>query len=185
MNNLKTLKYQTFFFLLFFLKTFFSFLFMQDFKESLLVFLDVMNRKDTTIQYTVELKIKSKYLKFLASNSVLCTISISFEKHQQRNKVKLIYNHPPTLYEYSKVFRTYTKCTEKRHNRVKLTNREARYSGNVNKPKINNQNNTKNTEIAKFPCLRIFGLKLQRKLKKIHRNCTYMDSKPEVHLMAR
>lgn len=103
---------------------------------------------------------------------MLCTISISFEKHQQRNKVKLIYNHPPTLYEYSKVFRTYTKCTEKRHNRGKLTNREARYSGNVKKPKINNQNNTKNTEIAKFPCLRIFGLKLQRKLKKRYRNCT-------------
>ena len=88
---------------------------MQDFKESLLVFLDVMNRKDTTIQYTVELKIKSKYLKFLASNSVLCTISISFEKHQQRNKVKLIYNHPPTLYEYSEgfshIYKMHTKKT--------------------------------------------------------------------------
>ena len=157
---------------------------MQDFKESCLVFLDVMNRRYTTIQYTVELKIKSKYLKF--SQATVCFARFqSFEKHQQRNKVKLIYNHPPTLYEYSKVFRTYTKCTEKRHNRGKLTNREARYSGNVNKPKINNQNNTKNTEIAKFPCLRIFGLKLQKKLKKRYRNCTYMDSKPEVYLMTR
>ena len=87
---------------------------MQDFKESLLVFLDAMNHRDTTIQYTVELKIKSKYLNFLASNSVVCTISISFEKHQQQNKVKLIYNHPSTLYEYSKVFRTYTKDAQKK-----------------------------------------------------------------------
>ena len=57
--------------------------------------------------------------------------------------------------------------TESEYNRNTLTNIATEYLRNINKPKSNDQNNTKNTKnIIKLPWVSILGPKLQKKLKK-------------------
>ena len=80
------------------------------------------------------------------------------------------------------VSRTYKICTEKHlqsqidflidiftkngHNRNPLTNIATEYLRNINKPKSNDQNNTKNTKNIKLPWVPILGPKLRKEFKK-------------------
>ena len=52
--------------------------------------------------------------------------------------------------------------TENGHNRNTLTNIATEYLRNINKPKSNDQNNTKNTKNIKLPWVPIFGPKLRK-----------------------
>ena len=57
--------------------------------------------------------------------------------------------------------------TENGHNRNILTNTATEYLRNINKPKSNDQNNTRNTKnIIKLPWVPILGPKLRKKFKK-------------------
>ena len=57
--------------------------------------------------------------------------------------------------------------TENRHNKNTLSNIATEYLRNINKPKSNDQNNTKNTKnIIKSPWVSILGPKLLKELKK-------------------
>ena len=54
--------------------------------------------------------------------------------------------------------------TENGHNRNTLTNIAREYLRNINKPKSNDQNNTKNTKnIIKLPWMPIHGPKIRKK----------------------
>ena len=52
--------------------------------------------------------------------------------------------------------------TENEHKRNTLTNIDTEYLRNINKPKSNDQNNTKNTKNIKLPWVPIFGPKLRK-----------------------
>ena len=57
--------------------------------------------------------------------------------------------------------------TENGHNRNTLTNIATEYLRNINKPKSNDQNNTKNTKnIIKLPWVPIRGPKFEKSLKR-------------------
>ena len=57
--------------------------------------------------------------------------------------------------------------TESEYNRNTLTNIATEYLRNINKPKSNDQNNTKNTKNSiKLPWVSTLGPKLQKKFKK-------------------
>ena len=79
------------------------------------------------------------------------------------------------------VSRTYKICTEKHlqsqidflidiftengHNKNTLINIATEYLRNINKPKSNDQNNTKNTKNIKLPWVPILGSKLRKQFK--------------------
>ena len=56
--------------------------------------------------------------------------------------------------------------TENEHNRNTLTNIATKYLRNINKPKTNDQNNTRNTKNIKLPWVPILGPKLKKNLKR-------------------
>ena len=56
--------------------------------------------------------------------------------------------------------------TENGHNRNTLTNIATEYLRNINKPKSNDQNNSKNTKNIKLPWVPILGPKLRKEFKK-------------------
>ena len=110
-------------------------------------------------------------------------ISKSFEKQIKNVQIKPNSNIAPHIaMGVLKGFlsRTYKICTEKHlqreidflidiftengHSRNTLTKIATEYLKNINKPKSNDQNNTKNTKnITKQPCVPILGPKLRKK----------------------
>ena len=94
--------------------------------------------------------------------------------------------------------RAYKMCTEKYlqseidfwidifpesgHDRNKPTNIATEYLEKTNKPKIDDQNNTKNTK--NHGC-QFMALNLKKMLKERHWNCIHIGSQSEVHLVSK
>ena len=153
-------------------------------REQSLQFLDILNSQDPSIQYTIEFENENKQLSFLdititntGNNSYDFKI---FRKTSTANiQIKPNSNIAPHIaVGVFKGFlsRAYKLCTEKhiqseidflihiftenRHNRSTLTKIATEYLQNINQPKSNDQNNTKNTKNIKLPWVPILGSKL-------------------------
>ena len=170
-----------------------------DNREQSLQFLDILNGQDPSIQYTIEFENENKQLSFLdvtitntGNNSYDFKI---FQKTSITNvQIKPTSNIAPHI--TMGVFKSflsiaYKTCTEKYfqseidflidiftengHNRNTLTNIATEYLRNTNKPKSNDQNNTKNTKnIIKLPWAPIIGPKLRKEFKK--KDCIHIRS---------
>ena len=148
-------------------------------------------KQDPSIQYTIEFENESRQLSFLdvtitntGNNSYYFKI---FQKTSTANvQIKPNSNIAPHIaMGVLKGFlsRVYKICTEKYlqseidflidiftgngHNRNTQTNIATEYLRNINKPKTNDQNNTKNTKsIIKLPWVLILGPKLRKEFRK-------------------
>ena len=152
-------------------------------REQSLQFLDILNSQDPSIQYTIDFENESKQLNFLdititntGSNSY--DFSIFWKTSLTNVQIKPSPNIAPHIAMGVFLSRANKICTEKHlqseidfsidiftengHNRNTLTNIATEYLRNINKPKSNDQNNTKNTKNIKLPWVPIFGPKLRK-----------------------
>ena len=160
-------------------------------REQSLQFLDILNSQDPSIQYTIEFENENKQLNFLdititntGNNSYDFKI---FRKTSITNvQIKPNSNIAPHIAMgvfQSFLSRAYKICTEKHiqseidflidiftengHKRNTLTNIATEYWRNINKPKSNDQNSTKNTKnIIKLPWVPILSLNFRKEFKK-------------------
>ena len=160
-------------------------------REQSLQFLDILNSQDPSKQYTIEFENENKQLSFL-DVTITNTGNNSYDLKSFRQtsvinvQIKPNSNIAPHMaMRLFKVFLSsaYKICTEKylqseidtsidifignRHNRYTLIKIAIGYLRNINKPKSNDQNNTKNTKsIVKLPWVPILGPKLRKEFKK-------------------
>ena len=160
-------------------------------REQSLQFLDILNSQDSSTQYTIELENENKQLSFLHV-TITNTGNNSYDfKIFRKTSITIVQIKPKsniTLHIAMGVFkgflsRAYKICSEKYlqseidflidiftengHSRNALTNIATEYLRNINKPKSNDQNNTKNTKnIIKLPWVPILGPKLRKEFKK-------------------
>ena len=154
-------------------------------REQSLQFLDILNSQDPSIQYTIEFENENKQLSFLdvtftntGNNSYDFKI---FRKTSVTNaQIKPNSNiAPPIAMGVFKGFlsRVYKICTEKYLQseidilidifRSALTNIDTEYLRNINKPKSNDQNNTKNTKnIINYHGCQFLVLSFEKNLKR-------------------
>ena len=160
-------------------------------REQSLQFLDILNSQDSSTQYTIELENENKQLSFLHVTITNTGNNSYYFKIFRKTSITIVQIKPKsniTLHIAMGVFkgflsRAYKICTEKYlqseidfsidiftengHSRNALTNIATEYLRNINKPKSNDQNNTKNTKnIIKLPWVPILGPKLRKEFKK-------------------
>ena len=153
-------------------------------REQSLQFLDILNSQDPSIQYTIEFENENKQLNFLditITNTGNNSYDFKIFRKTSITNVQIKPNSNIAPHIAMGVFkgflsRAYKICTEKHlqseinflidiyteygHNSNTLTNIATEYLRNINKPKSNNQNNTKNTENIKLPWVPIRNLDL-------------------------
>ena len=154
-------------------------------REQSLQFLEILNSQDPSIQCTIEFENENKQLSFL-DVTITDTGNNSYDfKIFQKTSITTVQIKPNSNiapHMAMGVFkgflsRAYKICTENYlqseidflidiftengHNRNTLTNIATEYLRNINKPKSNDQNNTKNTKnIIKLPWVPILFLVL-------------------------
>ena len=141
-------------------------------REQSLQFLGILNSQGPSIQYTIEFENENKQLSFLnvtITNTGNKSYDFKIFRKTSMTNVQIKPNSNIAPHSAMKVFkdflsRAYKICTEKYlqseidfltdiftengHNRNTLTNIATEYSRNINNPKSNNQNNTKNTKTS-------------------------------------
>ena len=160
-------------------------------REQSLQLLDILNSQDPSIQNTIEFENENKELSFL-DVTITNTGNNSYDfKVFRKTSITNIQIKPNSIrapHIAMGVFKGFLSkackiCTEKYlqgeidflidifiengHNRNTLTNIATEYIRNINKPKSNSQNSTKNTKnIIKLPWLPILGPKLRKEFKR-------------------
>ena len=145
-------------------------------REQSLQFLDTLNSQDPSIEYMIEFENENKLLSFL-DVTIASTGNNSYDfKIFQKTSITNVQIKPNSNIEphitrgvfkgfLSRAYKIYTEkylqseidffidiFTENGQNRNTLTNVATEYLRNINKPKSNNQKNTKNTKnIIKLP----------------------------------
>ena len=162
-------------------------------REQSLQFLDILNSQDPSIQYTIEFENENKQLKFLdvtITNTGNNSYDFKIFRKTSITNVQIKPNSNIAPHIAMGVFKgflsqAYKICTEKYlqsetnflidtftengHNRNTLTNIATEYLRNINKPKSNYQNNSKNTKNIKLPWVPILDPKLWKEFKKKNR----------------
>ena len=160
-------------------------------REQSLQFLDILKSQDPSIQCTIEFENENKQLSFpdvTITNTGNNSYDFKIFRKASITNVQIKPNSDIAPHIAMGVFkgffsRAYKICTQKYlqgetdflidiftengRNRNTLTNIATEYLRNINKPKSNYQNNTKNTKnIIKLPWVPILGPKLRKEFKK-------------------
>ena len=155
-------------------------------REQSVQFLDILNSQDPSIQCTTEFENENMRLSFLditTTNTGNNTYNFNIFWKTSITNIQIKPNSNIASHIAMRVFkgflsRAYKICTEKHlqseidfltdiftkngHNRNTLTNIATEYLRNINKPKSNDQNNTKNAKNIKLPWVPILGPKRQK-----------------------
>ena len=160
-------------------------------REQSLQFLDILNSQDPSIQYMIEFENENKQLSFpdvTITNTGNDSYDFKIFRKTSITNVQIKPNSDIAPHIAMGVFKSFLsrackifteKCLqseidflvdilrENGHNRNTLTNIATEYLRNINKPKCNDQNNTKNTKtIKKLPWVSILDPKLRKEFKK-------------------